>query len=102
MWQFCSTALVAGLTVLAVPTTNHATTVVGKPFAPGGFGYTSHEGIQQMFENFDLSTGAQINQIIWYGQFSDGLQANGQSAANFNIFIFKADPLATVSTPEGT
>jgi hypothetical protein len=54
-----------------------------------------------MFDHFELGTGALVNQLTWYGQFSDGLAGNDQTVGDFNIFLFRSDPEGETMTPEG-
>jgi hypothetical protein len=84
-----------------IPTNAVNITIVEKPLDPSGYGYTSHEGDQQMFEDFELNDPVQINRVEWHGLFSDGLEANEQFAANFNIFLFRGDPEEAATSPEG-
>lgn len=91
----------AALVVLLFPATGFSVTIVDRPLDPAGYGYTSHEGEQQIFDHFELGTGALINHVSWYGQFSDGLQGNNQTVGNFNIFLFGSDPEGETISPEG-
>jgi len=93
---------------LAVPFTSDSTlvqTFVEKPLDATGFGFTSHDGKQQIFEEFSLPIAAAINTITWYGLFSEGTVANDQSSGNFDIFFFSnssdLDYLAQFPTPDG-
>jgi hypothetical protein len=101
--------LVQSSASFAVPFTSDSApvqTVVEKPLDPTGYGFTSHAGQQQIFEDFELSSGAEINRITWYGLFSDGTVANNQSSGSFDVSFFSnnsdSDYLEKFPTPEGT
>ena len=91
----------AASTALLFPAAAFGLSVVDRPLDPTGYGYTSHEGQQQMFDHFELGAGALVNQLSWYGQFSDGLEGNNQSLGSFNVFLFRSDPEGETVTPEG-
>lgn len=90
-----------GVFICLFPAATFGLTIVDRPLDPTGYGYTSHEGQQQMFDHFELGAGALVNQLTWYGQFSDGLAGNNQTLGEFNVFLFESDPEGETMTPEG-
>jgi hypothetical protein len=101
--------LVQPTTSFAVPVGANfepAEAVVEKPLDATGYGFTSHAGKQQIFEDFKLSGEAEIDRVTWYGLFSEGTVAKNQSRGRFDVFLFSnnatSDYLEMFPTPEGT
>lgn len=53
------------------------------------YGFTAHEGKQEIFQHFSLTSASTINQVGWAGQFTDGAGGTNQSHGGFNIFLFR-------------
>ena len=86
---------------LLCPAVAFGITIVDRPLDSTGYGYTSHGGQQQIFDHFEITTGTPVDQVTWYGLFSDGLRANSRSSASFDVYLFRSDPEGEIISPEG-
>lgn len=82
------------MAIFAISCFGDTITIFENPLSLVGnaYGFTAHEGKQEIFQHFTLSESATINQVGWCGQFSDGTKTTAQAQGGFNILLFRDDP----------